>query len=153
MRVRDWMSPDPVTVTPSTHVAEARRLLDTCDVRHVPVVDHQRVVCMVSDRDVRVSPAALRQATERLAAGSRARVAADVDVGLVVAAVMSTPVHTVTADEDLEAAARLLLSRRISALPVLDDGALVGLITTTDCLLAPLAPPTDSEPAKELSVS
>lgn len=28
MRVREWMSPDPVTVTPSTDVAEARRLLD-----------------------------------------------------------------------------------------------------------------------------
>ena len=115
MRVCDWMSPDPVTVTPSTNVAEARGLLDAYGVRHLPVVDHDRVVGMVSDRDVRVSPAALRQATERLAAGSRARVAQDAGVGLVVAAVMSTPVHTVTAEEDVEAAARLLLSRRISA--------------------------------------
>jgi thiosulfate dehydrogenase [quinone] large subunit len=136
MRVREWMSPDPVTVTPSTDVAEARRLLDRYGVRHLPVVEHGRVVGMISDRDVRVSPAALRQVTERLAATGRAAVAEDAGVGLVVSAVMSAPVHVVTVDEDVDAAARLLLSRRISALPVLDDGALVGLITSTDCLLA-----------------
>lgn len=113
MRVRDWMSPDPVTVTPSTHVAEARQLLDSYGVRHLPVVEHGRVVGMISDRDVRVSSAALRQATERLAATRRAAVAEDAGVGLVVSAVMSAPVHVVTADEDVEAAARLMLSRRL----------------------------------------
>jgi len=153
MRVRDWMSPDPVTVTPSTHVAEARRLLDSYGVRHLPVMGHGRVVDMISDRDVRVSRAALRQVTERLAANGRAAVAEDGGIGLIVSAVTSTPVHVVTVDEDVESAARLLLSRRISALLVLDDGALVGLITTTDCLLASLTPPNATEPAKELSLS
>lgn len=153
MRVRDRMSPDPVTVTPSTLVTKARQLLDRYGVRHLPVVECGRVVGMISDRDVRVSRAALRQVTERLAATGRAAVAEDAGVGLVVSAVMSTSVHVVTVDEDVEAAARLLLSRRVSALPVLDDSALVGLITTTDCLLASLTPPAQTEPAKELSLS
>lgn len=34
----------------------------------------------------------------------------------------------------------MMLSRRVSALPVVDDGMLVGIITTTDCMLALLAP-------------
>jgi acetoin utilization protein AcuB len=152
MRVRDWMSTDPVTVTPSTHVVEARRLLDAYGIRHLPVVERDRVAGMISDRDVRISPAALHQVTERLAATSRTRIDEDAGVGLVVAAVMSAPAHVITAEDGVEAAARLMLSRRISALPVLEDGELVGLITTTDCLLASLAPAERNEPAKELSV-
>lgn len=135
MRVREWMSPDPVTVAPSTSVDEARHLLDTYGVRHLPVVDHGRVVGMISDRDVRLAHRALATAP-----ADREQVD--------VAAVMSTPVHVVDADAEIEQAARLMLSRRISALPVLDDGELVGLVTTTDCLLASLTPVVDQQQAE-----
>lgn len=137
MRVRDWMSPDPMTVEPSAEVAEARRLMGTYGVRHLPVTEHGRVVGMLSDRDVR---APLIQPT---AASSEDR-----REGQVVASLMSTPVHVVQIDDEIEAAARLMLSRRISAVPVLDEGKLVGLITTTDCLLASLAPPEEGEPER-----
>lgn len=44
-------------------------------------------------------------------------------------------------DDTVEVAARRMLSRRVSALPVVDeDGGLRGVITTTDCLLASLSP-------------
>ncbi len=135
MRVREWMSPDPVTVAPSTSVDEARHLLDTYGVRHLPVVDHGRVVGMISDRDVRLAHRALATAP-----ADREQVD--------VAAVMSTPVHVVDADAEIEQAARLMLSRRISALPVLDNGELVGLVTTTDCLLASLTPVVDQQQAE-----
>ena len=136
MRVRDWMSPDPVTVAPSTPVDEARRLLDTYGVRHLPVVDRGRTVGMISDRDV------------RLPHGARAAARPTETEPAEVAEVMSTPVHVVEADEDIEAAARLMLSRRISALPVLAEGELVGLVTTTDCLLASLTPVVDQHQAE-----
>jgi acetoin utilization protein AcuB len=136
MRVRDWMSPDPVTVSPSTTVAEARGLLRYYGIRHLPVVDRGRVVGMVSDRDVRIDDSALELI--RAATGDPGEVFGERrDVSLV----MSSPVHVIGPDEAVEAAARALLSWRISALPVIDAaGALVGLITTTDCLLASLSP-------------
>jgi acetoin utilization protein AcuB len=124
MRVGDWMSPDPLTVTPSTPVREARGLLHRYGIRHLPVVD--RVVGVVSDRDVR---------------GDR-RVDAEV------AETMSSPPHVIHVDDPIEAAARAMLSRHISALPVLEDDRLVGIITTTDCLLAYLSRTPDGAPAR-----
>jgi acetoin utilization protein AcuB len=136
MRVREWMSPDPVTVTPSTTIREARRLLRYYGVRHLPVVERDRVVGMLSDRDVRIDDNAL----DLIAAAT-----ADPDeasgAGREVRLVLSTPVHVIGPDEAVEAAARAMLSWRISALPVVDAAnRLLGLITTTDCLLASLSP-------------
>jgi acetoin utilization protein AcuB len=119
MKVREWMSPDPINVGPATSAQEAKHLLNEQGIRHLPVVQRHRVVGIVSDRDVRTTAAL---------AGS-------------VEAVMSAPVHLIAPDETVEAAARLMLSRRVSALPVIDpEFGLVGIITTTDCLLALLMP-------------
>jgi acetoin utilization protein AcuB len=133
MRVRDWMSPDPVAVAPTDTVREARMLLHRYGIRHLPVVERDRVVGVVSDRDVRIDDVLLGQIAKTR----------DVDGVLggvrTVASVMSSPAHTIRDDASMEAAARAMLSRRISALPVVDvDGALVGVVTTTDCLLASL---------------
>lgn len=115
MRVREWMTVDPVTVTPETPLEQVRDRLDQGGFRHLPVVSGGRLVGIVSDRDVR----------------SRTDATADT--------VMSTAVQHIDADATVEAAARQMLSRRISALPVLSDESLVGIITTTDCLLALLS--------------
>lgn len=136
MQVREWMSPDPVTVTPTTTVADARTLLSEHGFRHLPVVDGGGVlVGIVSDRDVAINPRALRAAVRRHTVGDL------VDDDRTVEAVMSRDPHVVDADATLDAAARLLVSRQISALPVLDDDrALIGIITSVDCLLATLQP-------------
>jgi acetoin utilization protein AcuB len=133
MRVSEWMSPDPVALGPEDTVQEARALLRRYGIRHLPVVDRGRVVGVLSDRDVRIDEVLLAELShvsdvKTLGGGGRA-----------VADVMSSPAHLVAEDETMEAAARLMLSRRISALPVVDaEGALVGMVTTTDCLLATL---------------
>lgn len=133
--VREWMSPDPITITPGTTVWEARMLLHQQGVRHLPVVEGDRVVGMISDRDVRIDEALFK----KLAAMSELGEAFGRE--RLVEAVMSAPVYTIAPDEPVDAAARLMLSRRISALPVIDpELGLVGVITTTDCLLASLAP-------------
>lgn len=132
MQVREWMSTDPVTVSVDDTVSEARRLLDTQGVRHLPVVDDQRLVGIVSDRDVAIREAALRQAV------LRHDVAALLDDERPVEAVMSSDVHTVGVDVPIAEAARTLVSRRINALPVIEEGRLVGIVTSTDCLLATL---------------
>lgn len=136
MRVRDWMSPDPVTVAPSTTVREARKLLRYYGVRHLPVVERDRVVGMLSDRDVRIDDGVL----DLIAAASADPEEAS-GAMREVRLVMSSPVHVIGPEEAVEAAARAMLSWRVSALPVVNgQNQLLGLITTTDCLLASLSP-------------
>jgi acetoin utilization protein AcuB len=135
MLVRTWMSPDPVTVQPTTTANEARRLLRYYGIRHLPVVDDGQVVGMVSDRDVRVDEVLLAQLKAK--PGGESQLPEALGETRLVEAVMSAPAHVIAPDEPIEAAARLMLSRQISALPVLDvDGGLLGVVTTTDCLLA-----------------
>ncbi len=128
MRVAEWMSPDPITVSPWTSVRAARELLAREQVRHLPVVQGERLVGIVSDRDLRLD----QDAIDRLARGGSAR-----PVEGEVRWVMSRPVHTAAPDDELASAADRLLAERISALPVVDEeDRPVGILTTTDCLLA-----------------
>jgi acetoin utilization protein AcuB len=138
MRATDWMTIEPTTVTPADTVRDARRIMRLRGVRHLPVVDGARVVGMLSDRDVRITDA---QIDEIAGPDDLARLVAHERT---VAEAMSSPVHVLRTDATIDDAARLMLSRRISAAPVVDDeGSLAGLITTTDCLLAFLSPHHD----------
>lgn len=146
MKVRDWMSADPVVVSPDTTVAEARGLLREMGFRHLPVVvdDPDGVMAtvrdrvhgfdvtgIVSDRDVAIDPRDLRAAVRRR------RVDELLDDDRPVEAVMSPHPHVIDADAEVSEAAELLVSRQIGALPVVDgDRRLVGIITAIDCLLA-----------------
>lgn len=139
MRVSEWMSPDPVSVAPQDTVRHARQLLHRYGVRHLPVVDRGQVVGVISDRDVRIDESSLEDDPAE-------QLDRSLGTGRQVVEVMSSPPHTIRAEATMQDAARLMLSRRISALPVVDDaGELVGIVTTTDCLLASMRP-TPSAP-------
>ena len=51
-RVREWMTPEPITVTESTPAEEAAALMFDRGFRHLPVVDDERTIGIVSIRDV-----------------------------------------------------------------------------------------------------
>jgi CBS domain-containing protein len=51
-RVREWMTPDPVTAAPSTDAAEAAGIMLERGFRHIPVVEDERTIGIVSIRDV-----------------------------------------------------------------------------------------------------
>ena len=51
-RVREWMTSDPITATPDTTIEEAGRTMLENGFRHLPVVDGERAVGIVSLRDV-----------------------------------------------------------------------------------------------------
>ena len=131
MRAQSWMAYEPVTVTPDDSIRDARKLMRLRGVRHLPVVERDRVVGMLSDRDVRITDVELEGITEP---GDVADVAGEERT---VRELMSSPVHVIGEDATVEDAARLMVSRRISSVPVVtEEGRLVGLLTTTDCLLA-----------------
>ena len=117
------MSRQPVTVAPERPVGQVAGLMRTHAIRHVLVMDGDRLIGIVSNRDVRTL------------VGMEPRAAADAPVSTV----MSEGPITVTADTALVKAARALLERRIGALPVFDGERVVGILTRSDALEALLA--------------
>lgn len=125
----DIMSPHPVTVAPTTSVREAARLLQTLDVRHLPVVDEEgTLVGMLSDRDLRA--VALPYLVGGELAGN-----VDAMLGTTVGTLMSGDVISVETEDDVSDVVELMLEHKIGAVPVVDgDGALVGIVSYVDVL-------------------
>ena len=124
--VRRWMRTPVTTIGPETTVREAAALMRAGALHHLPVVDARaRLVGIVTDRDLRqvVFDAAV---AERLP-GEAARLG-----DLPVHDVMTWGVVTVTPGTDLRAAAALMRERRLGALPVVDGGRVVGVLTEHD---------------------
>ena len=115
------MTPRPVTVAPDANVRAALSALRRGRFRHLPVVAGEELVGVVTAADLEPPPASPVEAAEALGARQ-------------VAEVMSTGVVTVSPDEPVEAAARLLTEHGVGCLPVLLDDRLVGILTKADLL-------------------
>ena len=130
MRVREVMTGALVTVHPDTPVFAARHLMVERRIRHLLVTDPPGVLLgIVTDRDIRLS---LPSQATSLSVWEMNYLLTK----LAVRAVMTSTVVTIGPDDTVSAAARLMLDRRIGALPVLDEGHLVGIVTETDVLRA-----------------
>lgn len=125
MLVGDIMRRDVVTVGPKTRWPEAMGLLGRRGIRHLPVMADGRLVGIISDRDFKVAmvPAGASRTTLELTYLLDA---------LTIGEIMTRAVITVSPDWPVEEAARLMTRERISALPVVQDGRLVGIVTETD---------------------
>lgn len=111
MFVKDWMTRQLITVEPGTPLVEAAQRMARHRIRRLPVVDSGGLVGILSDRDVRAS------------------IPEDVSR---VEQCMAREVVTVTPVTALEEAAAQLVLNKIGGLPVVENGALVGIITETD---------------------
>jgi acetoin utilization protein AcuB len=121
------MTVDPATVGPGDSLQSVVNLLRRRDIRSVPVVEHGKLIGIVTDRDVRqVAPAyplfrdedEIRRYTENLT----------------VTAAMTADPMTIAPDASLVEAAKILETYRISSLPVAQDHRLLGMLTVTDLL-------------------
>jgi len=119
MRTSDYMTPKPTTIGPRDRLEAARALMEAERFHRLPVMEEGLLIGILSDRDIRAHSGYLNST-------------------LVDAAMSSDPV-TVTPATPLEEVAALMLNRQIGGLPVVDDGKLVGIITTSDMLKAFLA--------------
>ena len=124
--VREWMTPDPVTITPETTLPEAHRLMMAHSIRRLPVVQEGRLVGIVTLGDVRgaePSGATSLSIWEVNYLLSR----------LKVEEIMTPRPFTISADATLGEAAQMMLNYKVSGLPVVDvAGELVGIITESD---------------------
>jgi CBS domain-containing protein len=117
--VKDAMTSEVKTTTPSQSLTDAAKLMKEEDVGSVPVVDGDRLVGLLTDRDIVV---------RGIADGSDPNA---VQVG----AIASRDVVTVRPDDDLDEALRLMAQHQVRRLPVVDDGHLVGVVATADVAL------------------
>lgn len=127
MLVRDIMQTHPVSATLETRLPHLLRLLQRRGFRHLPVVDSGKLVGIISDRDLKQSMISAASTTE---GRERARLLEELTAGQI----MARTVVTIGPMFGVEEAARLMATRKISALPVTEGDRLVGIVTETDVL-------------------
>ena len=145
MLVQDIMQTKLYTVTPETTLPEALRLTGQRGVRHLPVLRGERLVGILSDRDLKqamASPATSLEAHELRYLLDRLRVEE----------IMTRAVITIGPTAPIEDAARLMMLEKIGALPVTDGDRLVGLVTETDVLRLFVRAMGAGEPSTRLDV-
>jgi acetoin utilization protein AcuB len=128
MLVAEIMTPHPVVVEPDMPVTHAQRLMKEDNIRHLPVLREGKGIVGLVTRDSlnRAMPSELSSLSIWEINYRLGRVQ--------VRDVMVKQVITVTEQVTVEEAARIMISRKIGCLPVMRDGALVGIVTDIDLL-------------------
>jgi len=128
MQVSRFMTRRPVTVAPDAPIDAAIALMEQHGFRHLPVARGTEVLGMVSDRDVRLGTGG--QALASLGVPEESGLPRRVDQ------IMRAPVVCVEEHERGPTAARRMIEQHIGALPVLESGRLVGIVTETNLVSA-----------------
>jgi CBS domain-containing protein len=119
-----------ITATPETPVLDARSLMQKERIRHLLVTDKKgELLGIVTDRDIRLN---LPSQATSLSVWEINHLL----MRLTLDKLMTRSVITVGPDREARDAAQLMLEHRIGALPVVDVGRLVGIVTETDLLRA-----------------
>jgi len=119
MFVRNWMSAPAISLPPEVTASAALAFMEKRRIRRVPVVKDGKLVGMVTKSDL-------------LGAGSKPHVSGITRIEHV----MSRKPLVIREEDTLEAAAQLMLSKKISGVPVLDGDKVVGVITESDLFRA-----------------
>lgn len=110
------MTKHPETIHPDDMLAKAKTMMEVGGFRRLPVVKDGQVVGMLTERDLRAHGGYLESTKVNTA--------------------MSSPVISVGPKSTVQDAARLMLHNKIGGMPVLDNGKLVGMVTTIDMIRA-----------------
>jgi acetoin utilization protein AcuB len=130
MLVKDYMTRHPIMIEANLRVTEAQRLMAANNIRHLPVVgDGKRLLGLVTRQRLAIPPDRLAS----LDVWEITRILADMTVSKVM--VSGPDLTTVGPDATLEDAADLMIRHKVSGLPVIEAGVVVGIITETDLLV------------------
>lgn len=138
MLVRDVMTSPAVSITPETTLEDAYRVMQERRIRHLLVLEGTRLAGVITDRDLRLATSVLAPSPHP--PGSRV---ADVMCG--------TPM-TADPSDPIEDAAFRMRERKIGCLPVVEDDAVLGIITGIDLLDALLRMTGVDKPSGRLEI-
>jgi acetoin utilization protein AcuB len=142
------MTPQPlIVVTPETPVTEAQGLMQEHNVRHLPVVTDQHKLVGLLNRERMLQ--AIPWSATSLSMLETQYILSKVQVGKV----MIRDVITVTEDIPVEEAARIMVDHKINCLLVVQEEALVGIMTDTDLLSTTMEMLGARQPGLRLSVT
>src|SRR5688572_30127092 len=115
--VREVMTPNPQTVTPADNLQKVAKYMVDCDCGALPVVEGDKVVGMITDRDIVI----------RVVANGRNPLEARVSDA------MSTGVKTVKESDSLAGAMKVMAENKVRRVPVVNEqGKVVGIIAQAD---------------------
>ena len=114
--VRDVMSKDVRVVRPDTAIKEVVATMNKFNIGSIVVVQGDRPVGIITERDI------LRRLVEPCLAPET----------LTARQIMTSPLLTINETASIEEAARLMAKKKIKKLPVMNNGKLAGIITFTD---------------------
>ena len=129
-RVRDRMSSPVKTVRRNDRLCIADELMKVGSFRHIVVLEDESddIVGVLSQRDIYFSALAWATGQGKTAHERSLETISIKDV-------MQTSTSTVGPDEPLADAAATMIEHKIGCLPVIDDGALIGILTEGDFLV------------------
>jgi CBS domain-containing protein len=114
--IQDTMTSNPTRVGPTNTAAEAAKIMKAEDIGSLPIVEDDRVVGVITDRDLAI----------RIVAEGR-------DTETTVGDIASKDVVTIDPEQTIDEAARLMAEHQIRRLPVVEeDGRLVGILAQAD---------------------
>jgi CBS domain-containing protein len=119
MKVRELMSSNPICATPDTSLRDIARMMCDHDCGEIPIVSDtstRRVIGVVTDRDITCRTVARGQNPLELSATD----------------CMTTPVATVETDATVDDCCRVMESRQIRRVPVVDHGSCIGIVSQAD---------------------
>ena len=125
--VREIMMGSPVTLKPDETLDLANDVISLGRIRHIPIVEDGRLVGLLSERD-------MMGATTTTIFGLKRKSKSALLKSVLIKDVMKKKVVTVKPDTLIKDAAHLMKEKKIRCVPVVDEGSLVGLVTTTDIL-------------------
>jgi acetoin utilization protein AcuB len=132
MKVKDLMTTKVMTVSPDDKADKVFYILNFERIRHLPVVENNKVVGILSDRDLKKFWGSLK--TSRTTVGKNEMVVTL--KSRTVRTIMRRGVITTAPNAPAYEAAAIMAKKKIGALPVVHKEKLVGIITATDILRA-----------------
>lgn len=147
IHVEQIMTRNVVSLQSDHSIHLAAGVMQLKRIRHLPVVDGERLVGLVTHRDL------LRAQAAVLAGPWDPR--SDASLTVPITEIMRTNVWTVGPRTPLLEAARIVLDHKFGCLPVVDDGRLVGIVTEVDlirCLVDGLSARRDTEDTDRVAV-
>ncbi len=135
MKVRDIMSKDIASVSSDDSIERAAQLMKQYDVGSIPVCSQDKVIGIVTDRDIALRTVASGQDTKQQK----------------VSDIMTSDPAVGDPEMNVKDAAKIMSERQIRRLPIVENNSLVGIVALGDISLEPAHQDSAEEALKDIS--